>query len=543
MIMAITTGTPCEAQLPTWNVEAAVDFSGATTQDVRVLDDSLVVLAPLPADRNLASDRRATDEFGRTVPLVDGTTETEWLSGTPNVVGRQFTVDLGLERLVSRVRVLLGKTGLEQPEYFMRGYRIDAATQSSPELWRLLAEKRRNLNAEVDTEVDSTWLLVDDSGNHLPRRGRYVRLEIISQDRSNWVTLGEVEIFGVGFAETGEIVDEFEVSSPVNVGRVQWGATTPEGTDVRLQVRGADDDLDWSDWLEGGGGRDSLYGGAEPVTHLQYRGILRTADPFVTPALERIEVDYDPVLVARQVKDVSAPETVRKGEPTVVTVSATIEVGADNYGVDRLRLEGTCLDVTAVRLDGMPLEHDEDLGQGYRWTCFPALEQTLIEFSQHDRISAGTVRVEVEGEGLFLHDLVPIQVQIASDEQATRDGYTNWQNGPAIAVRSLGLPPDLLSEAEISPKPFSPFRDGLLNFDFVVANIRQDSRMAVVIYRLDGRRVRRLVQEGQARAYHFEWDGRDGDGQIVHPGLYLYEIRVDAGDEGARKRGAFAVAY
>ena len=104
MIMAITTGTPCEAQLPTWNVEAAVDFSGATTQDVRVLDDSLVVLAPLPADRNLASDRRATDEFGRTVPLVDGTTETEWLSGTPNVVGRQFTVDLGLERLVSRVR-------------------------------------------------------------------------------------------------------------------------------------------------------------------------------------------------------------------------------------------------------------------------------------------------------------------------------------------------------------------------------------------------------------------------------------------------------
>ena len=67
--------------------------------------------------------------------------------------------------------------------------------------------------------------------------------------------------------------------------------------------------------------------------------------------------------------------------------------------------------------------------------------------------------------------------------------------------------------------------------------------MAVEIYRLDGRRVRRLVQEGRARAYHFEWDGRDRDGRIVHPGLYLYEIRVDAGDEGARKRGAIAVAY
>jgi hypothetical protein len=543
MATAISTSIPCEAQLATWKAEDAEGFSGAVRQDVRVLDDSLVVLASLPADRNIALNRWATDEFDRSVPLVDGTTDTEWLSGTPKVVGRQFTVDLGLERLVSRVRILLGKTGLQRPEYFVRGYRIEAATQASPEIWRPLAEQRNNLTLQTDTEIDSTWLFVDDSRSHLARRARFVRLTIISHDRSNWVSLGEVEVFGEGFVEAGEIVGEFEAPSPVNVGRVRWGGTMPEGTDVRLQVRGADAGLAWTDWLDGGTGADSTFGGAEPVTHLQYRGLLGTAVPHETPALENIVIEYDPVLVARKIRDVSVPDTVRKGEPTTVIVSATMDVEADNYGVDRLRLEGICLDVTEARLDGMPLEHDEDLQRGYRWTCFPDLERTLIEFAPGDRIGSGTVTLEVEGKGLFLHDLMPIQVQIASDEQAARDGYTNWQNSPVAAVRSIGLPPDLLGKVDVAPSPFSPFRDGLMSFNFIVANIRDESRMAVEICRLDGHRVKRLVQEGRARAYHFEWDGRDGNGQIVHPGLYLYEIRVQAGNEGARKRGAFAVAY
>jgi hypothetical protein len=543
MAIVISTSIPSEAQLSTWKVEDAVGFSGAVVQDVRVLDDSLAVLALLPADRNLALNRWATDEFDRSVPLVDGTIDTEWLSGTPNVVGRQFTVDLGLERFVSRVRVLLGKTGLERPEYFVRGYRMEAATQASPDIWRLLAEQRNNVTLQADTQTDSTWLFVDDSGGYLSRRARFVRLTIITHDRSNWVSLGEVEIFGEGFVEAGEIVGEFEAPSPVNVGRVRWGSAMPEGTDVRLQVRGADAGSAWSDWLEGGGGADSTYGGAEPVTHLQYRGLLGTALPHETPALENIVVEYDPVLVARRIRDVSAPDTVRKGETATVTVSATMDVEADNYGVDRLRLEGICLDVIEARLDGVPLEYDEDLQRGYRWTCFPNLERTLIEFAPGDRIGSGTATVEVEGEALFLHNVMPIQVQIASDEQAARDGYTNWQNSPVVAVRSIGLPPDLLGKVDVAPTPFSPFRDGLLSFNFIIANIRDESRMTVEIYRLDGHRVKRLVQKGRARAYHFEWDGRDGNGQIVHPGLYLYEIRVQAGDEGARKRGAFAVAY
>lgn len=426
----------------------------------------------------------------------------------------------------------------------MRGYRLEAATTASPDFWRLLAEERTNVVPDVDTEADSTWAFKGDDGQPLPRLGRFVRLELISQDRSNWVALGEVQVFGSGYAEQGEIGDEFSPSGPVNVGRVRWQAATPEGTGAVLEVRGLGADQTWGEWQDGGtAGADVLFGGAEPVTAMEYRGQLRTADPYQTPALQRVSVEYDSVLVARRVTDVSVPDTVRKGETTTVTIGATIEVEDGDYGVDMVRLQGLCLDVDELRLGGATLHHDEALADGYRWSCMPAEEWTLVELPAQDRIDGPSVRIEVVGEALFLHDRVPVQVQVASAEQAQTDGFVNWQNGPVAAVRAVGLPPDLLMNVDVGPSPFSPFRDDQLDVRFAVGNVRTSAQMSVEIYSLDGRRLRRLEEQGRARAYHFAWDGRDEDGRIVNPGLYIYEIRVAAGDGGTRQRGAVAVAY
>ena len=68
-----------------------------------------------------------------------------------------------------------------------------------------------------------------------------------------------------------------------------------------------------------------------------------------------------------------------------------------------------------------------------------------------------------------------------------------------------------------------------MDFRFVVGNIQEVTGVVLRLFTIDGEPVRRLDQEGRARAYHFEWDGRDRDGRMVNPGLYLYEIRVGAG--------------
>jgi hypothetical protein len=156
--------------------------------------------------------------------------------------------------------------------------------------------------------------------------------------------------------------------------------------------------------------------------------------------------------------------------------------------------------------------------------------------------------LEIAGKALFLKDRTTIPVAVGSRAQEAHDGYVNWQNaaeapGGTWTVRGIGLPPNLLSEVEVAPRPFSPFRDTLLEFGFVVGNLQQPTEITLEIFSLAGTKVRRLSQVGGARAYHLEWDGRDQDGRISAPGLYLYEIRIDAEDNAASRTGTLVVAY
>ena len=74
--------------------------------------------------------------------------------------------------------------------------------------------------------------------------------------------------------------------------------------------------------------------------------------------------------------------------------------------------------------------------------------------------------------------------------------------------------------------------------------------MEVLIHDVRGRRVRRLVEQRPASTgiYGMEWDGRDEQGAVVPPGVYLARVRVDTDTEGARIGRAevlrtIAVAY
>jgi len=526
---------PCGADLRTTTLAGAADFAPAALAEVQVQPDGLLILAPLAEETNLALGRLVLDEYGKKVPLSDGSVAiggSEWISGTPNVFGRTFTVDLGMDRAISRVRVVPGGTAQIQPEYFIRGYRLEASTQRQPEKWLLLAEQRANFRPTVDTTFDSTWSIVDELGKPVPRRGRYVKLTLIRQDRSNWVSLGDIEIYGAGYERQGQLTGELGFPGPVNAGRLSWQAGTPAGTQVRVLVRGAGEDQApiW------GATRSSLYPGPEPVRGLEYRLVLETADPVITPAFGELAVDWDPVLVARQVLGSVQPETARKGDETHVVYRVELEIGAEDYGVELLEL-GMALSVEAIRLNGADL--------AYNWHADNEQGSTQVSFGRPLRDSGV---LEIAGKGLFLKDQTAIPVAVGSRAQEALDGYLNWQNAgesPAgtWTVRGIGLPPGLLSEVEVSPRPFSPFRDERLAFGFVVGNLQQPTEVSLEIFSLGGTKVRRLSQIGGARAYHLEWDGHDQDGRLLAPGLYLYKVRVDAEDNAASRTGTLVVAY
>jgi hypothetical protein len=527
---------PCEAELQTKTLADAGAFAQVVLEEVQLQSDGSVTLTPQAQGTNLALGHLAVDEYGKTVPLCDGSVAlgvSEWLSGTPNVLERTFTLDLGMDRAISRVRILPGGTAELQPEYFIRGYRLEAATQRQPEIWYRLAEQPTNFKLTVDTSNDATWSTVDQLGKPVPRVGRYVKLTIIRQDRSNWVSLGDIEVYGTGYSSEGQLTGVFDFPGPVNVGQIRWQGETPAGTQVHILAGAAGDDQESPLLAEPSA---SLFSGAEPVDGLQYRAALETADPLVTPTLRQLEVDWDSVLVAHKALGSVWPDTARKGSETEVLYRVDLEVGPGDYGLDLLRV-GMALSVEAVRLDGVGLAYDSrsDAEEG----------STLVDLGEP--ITASGV-LEIAGRGLFLKDRTAISVAVGNRAQGNRDGYVNWQNagetpGGTWTVRGIGRPPSLLSDIKIAPRPFSPFRDREMEFSFVVSNLQQDTEISIEIFSLAGVKIRRLSQVGGARVYRLEWDGRDQDGRIAVPGLYLYAVRVDAEDNAASRTGTLVVAY
>jgi hypothetical protein len=381
-------------------------------------------------------------------------------------------------------------------------------------------------------------LKVDADGAAIPSIGRFMRLTLIRQDRSNWVVLGELEVFGRGYGSGGEIRGEFAGPEPVNIGRIRWQAEIPSQTRVRMQFRGLAVDEAGPEWEElplyevpGGS-----FSGVEPVVRFHYRALLESAAPFATPALRAIEVDYDPVLVAREVLGSVEADAVGIGERTTLKYRAVLQVEPDDYGIDFISLEGAPVEVEEIRFEEAMASFEEVLDpEG----------GTIIVLDPADRIEASGA-LEIAGRALFLQDQTALVLRVGSRVQQERDGYINWQNAredPASTwtVRAGGAL-GLLSKVEFGPRPFSPL-GAELEFRFVVGHLRDQTEVAVRIFTIEGRRVRKLALAGGTGEYRMAWDGRDQQNRIVAPGLYLFEVRVEAGDSTSSRRGAFVVAY
>ena len=101
------------------------------------------------------------------------------------------------------------------------------------------------------------------------------------------------------------------------------------------------------------------------------------------------------------------------------------------------------------------------------------------------------------------------------------------------------------SRLRVAPNPFSPNGDG--RFDAVqvrydLANVAVPRAVTLRVFDLDGRLVRQLEFGQKSGTHVVVWDGRDHDGRLVPPGLYLFQLDVDSGRH-ARLNGAIGVAY
>ena len=118
--------------------------------------------------------------------------------------------------------------------------------------------------------------------------------------------------------------------------------------------------------------------------------------------------------------------------------------------------------------------------------------------------------------------------------------------GTNLVVRFADGNVPLVAQLE-GTRLFTPNGDGTNDafaLSYALLKLTTEAAVTLELYDLAGRRVRRAYEgmDGNG-SYALEWDGTDDRGLLVPPGLYLYELRVEA-DEGSERRwGSVGVAY
>ena len=104
-----------------------------------------------------------------------------------------------------------------------------------------------------------------------------------------------------------------------------------------------------------------------------------------------------------------------------------------------------------------------------------------------------------------------------------------------------------LQQVGVETPVLTPNGDGVndaVAVEYTVLKLAQAGTVEVTVFDISGRQVRQLYQ-GQDRSgrYGRLWDGRDADGRVVGPGLYVYRVRVAADQGWEQRSGLILVAY
>ena len=477
--------------------------------------------------------------------VTDGSTDTEWrFNNRAELLGESISLDLRGDRGITRVRILPGKTINQRPRFFLKGYRLEAAAEAAPDDWVLVARQIENTRPVVDTAADSTWLEVDAGGTPLPVLGRFFRLRVAREEPPDWVTVGEIEVFGEGYRADGAYESQvLDAGEPVNFGRARIQGREGAATGLFVQFRTARDTADWSPWYRAR--RWSLAEGIEgvelkepePARFLQYRVGMETADPLAAPVLEQLEVDFERRLFAASVRAGIEPRRPVLGEETVFTYSCRVEVGEEDLGFDRIRIDQPG-EVLEVRFDGVPFS-----GDSYRWSRDEGSLHLWLD-SAH-RIGSGGL-LEVDFASVLLRPTHAVGAGVAGSGREP----PNFQQVEPAAEEALtlvgrGIVARALPRAgiRITPNPFNA-AGGTAQIRFDLAKVGTARPVSVSVHDLSGRLVRRLWDRRPAASGRkvVEWDGRDDAGALAVPGIYLLRIEV-AADVGDVWQGAIGVLY
>lgn len=476
--------------------------------------------------------------------MVDGDPSTAFEAKDVVATGILLVVDLGARFGVNHIRFFPRQAFKSD---FMKGYVLStndgafgadiiaASVDKLPDktLVTVMAQDGSNSRDTIDVRFPLQYV-------------RYIRLE--STQRFNW-EIDELEIFGSGFVPEADYLSEvFDMEQDALWGRLQWATEQvglPQRSRLIVRTRSGsspspDDEPDsWSLWST------PYRNSGDPILSPAPRRYFQFSMAFESDGLEDgIAVDslafevFRPALAQAIVGEIW-PQEVPVGVDTSFVYA--IEV-TDAEGFDRLEID-TQAPVRALRelrVDDQEIEFSEELGaKGLRVSFARQTGNRALQVV----FDTAVLRYETVFTGRLLDTTREgaIPQVIESGNAAPRFA------GDDLSVRVPLEGQRLVYQVSAMPAVFTPNGDGINDYTTITYDLlylTDQAPVALQIYDLARNQVAELPVAGSGSGrFQFPWDGRDAQGNLLLPGVYILQVAVETDSGTERSSGAVTIAY
>ena len=433
--------------------------------------------------------------------------------------------------------------------------------------------------AEVEQQEEDTATI-----EMAPRLVRYVAIsDTISLPSARLWQLGEGEVWGKGFASAAIYKSNvIDFGESVVLGDMSWNSARDPGSSLQIRTRnGSTPDPDiyyrftgigpngqqvvsraeyqslhpqakgaivaatenWTPWSAPypATGRERLIA-PRPARYFQFEIDFQSDLPLARARIDSLAVEFSPPFV-RQVEGEIWPALVSPGETVRFTYALRPRVGTGDAGFDGLEIATPAAAVLReVRIGGLVAD-DFTVAEGDR----------LRIFFPDRRIDEDAILVEVDFDCRVFVSGTRFEGWVFDSQRdevpqpiAPGDVNIDLDSEDLLVWFALEEERKLLTQIELQPNPFTPNGDGVnerAQFTYELFQATAPVPVEIAVYDLSGRPVWRqavLQSSGSNRVF---WDGRDGSGQVVPPGVYIYRVSMDASIGEQVRSGAVAVIY
>ncbi|MCE2449839.1 MAG: hypothetical protein J4F35_16110 [Candidatus Latescibacteria bacterium] len=410
-------------------------------------------------------------------------------------------------------------------------------------------------------------------------KARYFRMNYTLVRGSARPAIREIQLYGRGFLPEVSLTSE-----PIELGRaarilssIQWTATAPLGTQVRVRTRSGnqlDQNIryfsntgqevteakyrkllsfqrgdstvtiipgsDWSPWSLPYTTTGAPITSPSPRRYVMIEATLRSDDPDVAALLRSLRLALDAPLASQILGEIAPNRASQRGQPQTFTLLLRPAFQDGNSGFDQVLVElppGAEMDL----IDGAVGEEQYGRDQLERLPTGP--DSLWVRLPAPVAQGQDVVSLRFSGALYLVSNAFEVQVGRGPVWQRV-DGGVNGGRGLTVFTPFTKA---VLGEVAASSNPFTPNGDGIndvVELVFPVFQVQGAKALILEVYGLDGQSVQRIEQAAAIAAgvQRLTWDGRDRQGRLLPPGLYLCRVGVEVDAEGEQTKSTKLVA-